>query len=701
MPRPEADNSPPGLLDGSRFPGELNGPQQNRLRITCQYIDKLLSEIEHILRQTAGQSPFPRYVIDVAPAQVRVIEDYIRRLRRQLLQALEWQHLRPNAPELPATRAALTNLAFIDIAVEELRPGYMRGSGAVPQDAVDELNGVVHELRSLLHGMERYLRQELTANLASRLQKLEETGCDVALLRTTEQIITRQGLVEFRPRIAALAARMEDNNLEVALFGRVSSGKSSLLNALLDTNVLPVGVIPITAVPTRLRYGSALRAAVAWFDGRNEVVAIDQLAALVTEEGNPGNLRNVARAMIEVPSLRLRQGIVLVDTPGLGSLARKSGAETLAYLPNCDLALLLIDAGTTLHDEDIGTLRLLYEAGIPSLVLLSKSDLLAEGDLHRAIAYVEEQVHIELGLTIHVHAVSSLPPSSALLDRFFEQELLPRFEQAKILRDASVARKIGALRNSVLAAVETTTDQEARTHSHPVPDGVEKRLRLITGEIGELGTTLDHAFLAFGESQDSIVDAVARQSVTWIRTNAGQPPEPLQISEWIHDAVQTFLNQQLGKLHAAMERAVSALQETAADLERAETPSADDFENLLRDVPRFELAALPAGMRTGRGKWLGDRALRSSIAGRLRRSMGPMLRSELHLYADSLRQWSELAIRKTVALVNSYADAHRAQIQRMRGLGEGETDVTEVSADVRLLREWDTEKDVGVAVRRA
>lgn len=282
MPQHSADDLP-----ARRFPGELHGPQQNRLRISCHYIDKLLSDAERILHQATSQSPFPRYVVDIAPAQVRVIEDHIRRLRGQLLRALDWQHMKPTPPEIPATRAVLTNLAFIDIAVEELRPSYMRGSGAVPEDAVDELNGVVHELRSLVEGMERYLRQELTADLESRLKKLEQTGYDVALLRAIEQVITREGLVEFRPRIASLAGRMEDNNLEVALFGRVSSGKSSLLNALLGTDVLPVGVNPITAVPTKLRYGSSLRAAVTFGDGRSEIVPVEQLASLVTEQGKP------------------------------------------------------------------------------------------------------------------------------------------------------------------------------------------------------------------------------------------------------------------------------------------------------------------------------------------------------------------------------------------------------------------------------
>jgi GTP-binding protein EngB required for normal cell division/uncharacterized protein YukE len=684
-----------------RFPGELNGPQQNRLRISCQYIDKLLNDVEHIMHQATSQSPFPRYVIDIAPAQVRVIEDYIRRLRRQLLRALDWQHLKPNAPDIPATRAVLTNLAFIDIAIEELRPGYMRGSGEVPEDAVGELNGVVHELRSLVEGMERYLRQELTANLETRLRKLGETGYDVDLLQTIEQIVTRQGLVEFRPRIASLAGRMEDNNLEVALFGRVSSGKSSLLNVLLGTDVLPVGVNPITAVPTKLRYGPALRAAVTYGDGRSEIVPIDELADLVTEKGNPGNLRNVARAIVEVPSRRLKQGIVLVDTPGLGSLARKGAAETMAYLPVCDLALLLIDAGATLNDEDIGTLRLLYETGIPSLVLLSKSDLLAEGDLHRTITYIEEQLRQELGITVHVHAVSALPASGALLDHFFERELLPRFEKAQSLREASVARKIGALRDSVIAALETVADRHGRKKPPVVPSGVEAQLRVVTGQIGEMMTSLDHAFLEFGESPDAVLGKVVDQALAWIRSNPGSSVAALQVSEWIHDAVQKFVAQQVERLRAAMEHAVRTLRQAAEELRSNEAPVPADFENLLRDVPRFELAALPPETNAGRWRWMGDRVIRSTIASSLRQSIGSDLRNELHLYGYSLRQWSEQAIRKAVALVNSYADTYRAQIQRLSGLGEGPKDIEKVKGDLTLLREWNAGTDSGLAVKRA
>src|SRR5271170_908870 len=168
----------------TRSAAELNEHQKTRLRITCQYIDKLLSDVENILHAATSQSPFPRYIVDINPAQVRVIEDHLRRLRSQLLRTIAWQRMKPEPPDIPATRAVLTNLAFVDIAIEELKPHYMKGSGHVPEDAIAELNGVVYELRSVLSGMERYLKQELNVDLEKRLRRLEETGHDVGLLST-------------------------------------------------------------------------------------------------------------------------------------------------------------------------------------------------------------------------------------------------------------------------------------------------------------------------------------------------------------------------------------------------------------------------------------------------------------------------------------------------------------------------------------
>src|SRR5208337_3222577 len=102
-----------------------------------------------------------------------------------------------------------------------------------------------------------------------------------------------------------------------------------------------------------------------------------------TEQQNPGNAKHVTRITITITASRLASGVSFVDTPGLGSLATSGAAETLAYLPKCDLGVVLIDAGSTLTEEDVRTIRALQEAAIPAHILLSKTDLLDRPDCEK------------------------------------------------------------------------------------------------------------------------------------------------------------------------------------------------------------------------------------------------------------------------------------------------------------------------------
>jgi hypothetical protein len=154
-----------------RRPGQLNDPQQRHLRVSCEYVDRLLCDIESVLHIAASKSPFPRYVVDITAAQSQVIEGHIHRLRSQLMRTLAWQGMQPQPPEIPATRAIATDLSFIEIAVEEMRPRHMLGYGVVPEDAVSELNGVIDDLQNQVSGMQRYMREELGAQLDSSAER--------------------------------------------------------------------------------------------------------------------------------------------------------------------------------------------------------------------------------------------------------------------------------------------------------------------------------------------------------------------------------------------------------------------------------------------------------------------------------------------------------------------------------------------------
>ncbi|MHB8500285.1 MAG: hypothetical protein ACYDHE_04975 [Candidatus Acidiferrales bacterium] len=123
-------------------PARLNEFQARRLSVTCQYIDKVVGEIEEILNSGGSKAAFPKLIQDVTSAQRRTIEDYLARIRAQLARVLDGQGIpRPEA-WIPASRAVYTSLTVIDIAVEELRPRYMRGYGELPAELARELEGM-------------------------------------------------------------------------------------------------------------------------------------------------------------------------------------------------------------------------------------------------------------------------------------------------------------------------------------------------------------------------------------------------------------------------------------------------------------------------------------------------------------------------------------------------------------------------------
>ena len=275
------------------------------------------------------------------------------------------------------------------------------------------------------------------------------------MLSALERIITRWRLVEYRPTLEMIVSRLERPRFEVAVFGRVSSGKSSLLNHITGTDVLPVGVTPVTAVPTRLEHGRDEGVDISFSESPPRRVVTSKLWEYASEEGNPGNCKHVTRIVVRLASPRMKSGVVLVDTPGVGSLATAGAAEAMAYLPRCDLGIILVDSASTLDREDLMLLHALDEAGVQAAVLLSKADLLSASDRSRMTAYIERQIREELGLGLSVHPVSVVGADESLLSKWFDSEISPLLEQHEALAQASLCRKIVSVTESVAATLET------------------------------------------------------------------------------------------------------------------------------------------------------------------------------------------------------------------------------------------------------
>ena len=219
-------------------------------------------------------------------------------------------------------------------------------------------------------------------------------------LATIESIVREFQLESLStPLHACMDLSLADAVMDVAVLGQFKSGKSSLLNAILGSDIFPVGALPATAVVTRASAGTSLTVHVRHRDGRVSIVEPQRLAEFVTESGNPDNVRDVAVVDIFTPALSEWSGIRLVDTPGLGSVHRLNTEATKEWLPNVAIALMVVSVERPLSEED---LRLLAEArqyAGRTFVILTKVDLLSEAENRDVLAFVrhalaENQFHV-------------------------------------------------------------------------------------------------------------------------------------------------------------------------------------------------------------------------------------------------------------------------------------------------------------------
>lgn len=230
-------------------------------------------------------------------------------------------------------------------------------------------------------------------------------------MRTEElHSLIRQALAELEPAITAggtsieSAARsllldLESNFSTVVILGEFNRGKSTLLNALIGEDLLPVGVLPTTASINVLRYNREpiLRVHMSGSNKPEErpltAAVLKEYAAGTTETTEP-----IAYLEIGLPSPMLGNGIVYVDTPGVGDLNRLRAEITYRFLPRADLVLFLLDAANPVRKTEAEFLRdSVLSSGIERIVFVANFADLVEAD---DLPIVELAIHNRLAAAL-------------------------------------------------------------------------------------------------------------------------------------------------------------------------------------------------------------------------------------------------------------------------------------------------------------
>ena len=182
----------------------------------------------------------------------------------------------------------------------------------------------------------------------------------------------------------------------LAVVGEFSSGKSFLLNALLEkvqfedrtggkriAGLLATDINPSTATITELSYAPEETATAVYASGREERVPLGRLARFVAV-GEEGKLHDATDAedagapvlvRVAVDSAFLRGGFVVADTPGLASINPAHRRATLSYLPGADAVLYLIDTQQPFTDGDASFLGIVRRYIESMFIVQTKIDL--------------------------------------------------------------------------------------------------------------------------------------------------------------------------------------------------------------------------------------------------------------------------------------------------------------------------------------
>lgn len=220
-------------------------------------------------------------------------------------------------------------------------------------------------------------------------------------------LLQQLGRSDMVDRATAAGARLKRPATIVCVVGEFKQGKSSLVNGLLGHNVCPVDDDLATSVITLIRHGEQAGAIVRRrADGQPtaERIEIDDLQSWVSEQGNPENEREVERVEIMLPSKILAQGLILVDTPGMGGLGAGHAAATTSFLPFADGLILTSDSSSELTGTELDFMTEAVALCPTVMFAQTKTDLYPEWE---RIFDLNAQHLASNGLQVPMTAVSS------------------------------------------------------------------------------------------------------------------------------------------------------------------------------------------------------------------------------------------------------------------------------------------------------
>lgn len=207
---------------------------------------------------------------------------------------------------------------------------------------------------------------------------------EVRLLHDTAELVGQIGgetSAEDKRRLQQNAADLQEMFFLVVVVGEFNAGKSTFINALLRDTLLPMGITPTTDMIELVRWSNRRSKEPQW---REESVVREWTHP---NTGGPG--------------------VVIVDTPGTGSVFRRHEQIAKGFLSRSDLVIFVLSAKRALAETERIYLELARDYGKKIIVVINQTDLLEKREQQEVRTFVKQQLAELLDLRPPIFTISA------------------------------------------------------------------------------------------------------------------------------------------------------------------------------------------------------------------------------------------------------------------------------------------------------
>lgn len=156
---------------------------------------------------------------------------------------------------------------------------------------------------------------------------------------------------------------------------------------MLGTNLLPTGVLPLTSSITKIYYSPEVKIDVIFNNGVKKKIPVDKLELYCTEKRNPKNQKGVDTIEIGYPFDFLNRDVVIVDTPGIGSIYQHNTDVTYEFIDKSDAVIFVLSVDPPITEVEKQFLLKIAESVDKIFFVINKCDLTNRNELEEIVTF--------------------------------------------------------------------------------------------------------------------------------------------------------------------------------------------------------------------------------------------------------------------------------------------------------------------------